>query len=1341
MGTPPESISDHSSKRSYGSRRSSDKSRGLPGSLSGSLESSLHSGKFSSQHISEERVFSRSVASSATSRGSHIEEKLKSSKETVLLDRVGDSMENVSYDMKEGSQTKINRTSDTLTNSVENASSKMQETLQKIKRRTSKDISSASRKPRMKAKERTPSRSQSYISSASGNFPSPGLTSDDMRTKLFSSFKSRGLLENVKSQLRSGLTTAIKDSICLSETKKPKEVSLISNIADCLIAEHLKQAEYEYSLSVFQAESLAAKTHLNLQEILQFLKINPKSHVYQQIISLKGQGTSKGFLWNFLSVMLSAFDVDKSSANTQTEDCISSLLSNNIEQKMMEVDEEIRNKAMREDVTDSSLLEGRLIKFQRKLEIEKKAQLADDLKVFKETELVHMQLIEREEFRKEIERVKAEMDRKHRETLDKLKEREKESAQLIKMRHGSLDQEAFSNRQKMLLNIEALKQREHEMKRSHQMSLKSVGVEEDRLRQLAEQVKAKELTLKATEERYEMKLKEEILRMKLENQEKEQKKEEFFRMQERTLLDEKRAFEYQKSSLINLSDDHERLTAEKSQLQASLTAALRRVEDVARKAENANEKLSQMSDYNYIKQKSVILEKELALLREKFKDLQNEKESITRKHDKNMKELVEKLRNNASEKKRSSHKLSDSDRQKFLEQETHLRDRCNILENKLRNEIMKNQELNEICKEKILQQKEMFREMEELKRVPQRTNIPLSIPIHRERQFIVKDSIAEGTLRQNRISMREEAANVALTRNSAKIEAYSELYNPTPHNNLPGTAFVRETKDVFEKLEKEAAELEKSYQTYQHKIRSQETMLINKPNTIDYTGLMHYNSALHPPSSNFLVGEKMKKNNSTSTLAVGNSYFRTSYPDIANEGSYSTDVYKLNQFGAGERQSTMRKEEVPISGKHLSDTWSGDHLTEQLLSSAINDKDEEGSHKSLQNRDSAVIRIASKTNFQTLESINEAANMHLGDNSKKVSVQFDPQHDTTNIRPSLSLNELEEENRAGNFSGGGIEAIPSDIFTVQRNPAFQSQLDRSGQLGSENDVAKVPSSYDRKENGETYAGYSAGGGTVASPLHSFPVEQSVFQSEQLERAVSGRGFDRDIQRASFSDTPDANQQNSPTTFQPNEQFENFNKEDTSFIDNIVHRQQSTKDQVSAAQEEQLETVAKQENERVQQIEEQNRREHEEKRLALERERRELERFEREELAAEDTNSSADSKNYSQRSAAAEDVPRSLEDVPRSLEDVSKPASEVIDDGEPKVDPLMQHYMQLLLKKKEEEQEKVEEEERNKEDEAQDLNLTDDFKLETKLSYNSDVSELLEHDIEDVAKDSDDDFVW
>uniref|UniRef100_A0A3P9HSW6 Uncharacterized protein n=1 Tax=Oryzias latipes TaxID=8090 RepID=A0A3P9HSW6_ORYLA len=118
---------------------------------------------------------------------------------------------------------------------------------------------------------------------------SKAFSSDELRKRLYQTFKSKGVLDTLKAQLRNQLIQELKHPPLTGQEPVPRLVplktdTLLASACNSIVADHLQASGYEYTLSVFCPESGLNKDKvLKKDDLLQILKINPESSLYKSV--------------------------------------------------------------------------------------------------------------------------------------------------------------------------------------------------------------------------------------------------------------------------------------------------------------------------------------------------------------------------------------------------------------------------------------------------------------------------------------------------------------------------------------------------------------------------------------------------------------------------------------------------------------------------------------------------------------------------------------------------------------------------------------------------------------------------------------------------------------------------------------------------------------------------------------------------------------------------------------------------------------------------------------------------------------------------------------------------
>ncbi|CAJ0927592.1 unnamed protein product [Ranitomeya imitator] len=149
------------------------------------------------------------------------------------------------------------------------------------------------------------------------------LSQEELRKRLYQTFKKKGVLDSLKTQLRNQLIQDLKLRVGSGQSLQSPLVSgdsLLHRACNSLVADHLSRCGYEFSLSVFYPEcGLEKDKDFSIQDLMQLLKINPKSSIYKSLMSTHQNSSRKGFLVQILAELIdNHLNRDGRDANTQT---------------------------------------------------------------------------------------------------------------------------------------------------------------------------------------------------------------------------------------------------------------------------------------------------------------------------------------------------------------------------------------------------------------------------------------------------------------------------------------------------------------------------------------------------------------------------------------------------------------------------------------------------------------------------------------------------------------------------------------------------------------------------------------------------------------------------------------------------------------------------------------------------------------------------------------------------------------------------------------------------------------------------------------------------------------
>ena len=766
-----------------------------------------------------------------------------------------------------------------------------------------------------------------------------GLSSDEMRDKLFASFKSKGILNGAKLQIRADLASAINERQILKMAKKSKVVSFAAKISDCIVAEHLKKSEYEYSLSVFKAESLISDFEFHPHEILDIIKLSPNSKVYQNLMTSFSQARCKSFLWRFISEMMSGKSGATVSTESQTEECIP-LTSRFISSRMSEIGQDVVKTKESTLMENYLSLEEKLFDMQQKMESQKKKDLSIEKEKLRDELLREIRLEEQEKSNFELDKHKSELEKLYREMFANLKDKERQMDLAINQKRKQLEEEAYDQRQNLLEELKRIKERESEMQKQHEIAMTSVSLEEAKLRSLAEELKIKEMSQRTAEERYEVKFQQEMLNYKTEQQQERQKFEEFYKQQEVKLNEEKALFQSEKASLVNHRYEFETVKNRNIQLQQSLHSSQQQVYILNQKIADMKEKLHDTSDYPKLKEKVLLKEKEIDYLKKSLNEIRNDRSSVDTQHRKDMKELIDKFLKSSPETAKLQQQIL-LEREEFLEKEKELKLKYREVTKHLQEENLKNIEIVHKYEECLLHNKALKREIEDLKQAGNHLFAMQNPYSNTLRPFEYKNAKSFPPSFQPYASKRstiDAESEKQMKIQTIHMDKAVSIPQETLLNHKVSSSTLLAANDIaqkseewaaFERLEREAATLEQMY----HNFKAENNFIFSResdferPSTNDFRPLQKYESSLKQDlSTMFQEAEKECIFETTVERHLGRNYSSSQGLGYTNEKkSGHSSSYPMNfKAKPGNVKNFPKNDEV------VSDILNGQHVTEYL---------------------------------------------------------------------------------------------------------------------------------------------------------------------------------------------------------------------------------------------------------------------------------------------------------------------------------------------------------------------------------------------------------------------------
>uniref|UniRef100_A0ABI7W1R8 OFD1 centriole and centriolar satellite protein n=1 Tax=Felis catus TaxID=9685 RepID=A0ABI7W1R8_FELCA len=321
------------------------------------------------------------------------------------------------------------------------------------------------------------------------------LSQDELRKKLYQTFKDRGILDTLKTQLRKQLIHELMRPVVNGEVQ-PQSVpvegsALLIGTSNSLVADHLKRCGYEYSLSVFFPETGVAKEKVfTMQDLLELLKINPESGLYKSLMSGFDNKNKKGFLMEFLKEV-AEYHQSRASCDVGTQTSSTLPGQDSLVEKLQLIDDQFAGAYPQRPKLES--LEVKLNEYKREIEQQLRAEMCQKLKYFKDTEVAKVKMEEKRKSERELAEFRNELERACRAKSDALISRERLAFERIQKHQEIETKEIYAQRQLLLKDIDMLRGREAELKQRMEAFELAQRLQEEKNKRATDALRKREL--------------------------------------------------------------------------------------------------------------------------------------------------------------------------------------------------------------------------------------------------------------------------------------------------------------------------------------------------------------------------------------------------------------------------------------------------------------------------------------------------------------------------------------------------------------------------------------------------------------------------------------------------------------------------------------------------------------------------------------------------------------------------------------------------------------------------------------------------------------------------------
>ncbi|XP_027879821.1 centriole and centriolar satellite protein ofd1 isoform X3 [Xiphophorus couchianus] len=662
------------------------------------------------------------------------------------------------------------------------------------------------------------------------------LSPEELRKRLYQTFKNKGVLDTLKVQLRNQLIQELKSPHSKGQNPALRPLpgasdTLLLSACNTIVADHLRTLGYEYTLSIFCPESGVCKDEiLKKENLLQILKFSPSTAFFTSMLN-KEDG-DKGLLFSLLTNLThhSAHNL-RNDVDTQTTNLAS--YGESLVDKMKMIDRQYENSSLGEDKMFP--LQSKLAAYKKEIEAQKEAEMNTKLKHFKDVEIAKVRMDEKAKFNQELEKLKQELERTYEMRAKALMDREKNAIERLQKQQEIEEKNVYMQRQLLLKEIETLRSRENELRMRTEAFEKSCEIHAEKMRATEELLRRRELAVKTMEDTYDQRLKNELSSYQLEL------KEEFLRRTEKLTESENRnkvetARIQKESDLIESRlEEHNRACIELKKLQVELETAQQQISLLTQQKELLKERLESTSDYSRLKLEKTELLGQLQLLKKQLEEAQGENQRLRAEMIKPSKEELAL--------QTELHRLQNA---RTLD-EAEFENQKQVLQTQLQCEVERCAQLKAQLTECEERAEWMTKHVEEIKTQLHQTQQALENEVLRnpkpslvDRSVLEfsADSLVPPDIYVDRAMLRSRVSHHDVFEAGEPLRRHKFPWSDSPDSDME---LVAEAKARIQKLQKEAESLEEAYRNYQQ--RAVPPIASHRPLSPQQTYFSHYPSS------------------------------------------------------------------------------------------------------------------------------------------------------------------------------------------------------------------------------------------------------------------------------------------------------------------------------------------------------------------------------------------------------------------------------------------------------------------------------------------------------------------
>ncbi|TPX45249.1 hypothetical protein SeMB42_g02048 [Synchytrium endobioticum] len=548
----------------------------------------------------------------------------------------------------------------------------------------------------------------------------------ELRAKLFEALHSTGIADKIKAQIRASLIEQLRQRSQLPPSAPSTESSknggsLFLRAADSIVVEYLSSRGFDFTMSVFMPECGLTMTNqvLSEREIWKVLHLErPVGALADLKRTIADDEDQTPFLVRLLDGMAHLSEITISNREVQTDPSPVELFdwtARNADREFMKRSNDMAHSHV-------LVLEERMLRYQQEVDSRMKQDLEEQLKRFKETEMVHMRVQERKRYQEDLAQARAEFERIDLERRSKTLEWEQQERHRLEEREKELERQNMDLRQRLLSESNRVVLAEAAHRNEAELSARELRNEKEALQRRHEEALAQISELQKFKDRYAEKMQDAIAQHKIDLNREHANVLSSVEI-EKTKLEAERALLAERARQVDSAAQQVAAAqAEVEGVQNALRQAREKLAEERKERDNANAMLKELQIQIQNQKSSTALEYEIQSLKRQL--LESEKTAEKRQDE--YQGLLKSLMAPKNE--------VETELAKARKGEGRWQRECQQLVVKLDMELTRNEDLQQKYEDELLRVKELQREVADLRLLLHQAQSALALDIGRARR-------------------------------------------------------------------------------------------------------------------------------------------------------------------------------------------------------------------------------------------------------------------------------------------------------------------------------------------------------------------------------------------------------------------------------------------------------------------------------------------------------------------------------------------------------------------------------------------------------------------------------